>query len=225
MVGLRAIDVNPSEGIKYKINEFQKNVRNSRALFTGTVLKGGPISPEEIINAYINANRALFQTNKEMSKDVKAAQILGLGEDQLSNIMEERGASNDYKYLSSEQFKPYEISDSVKKLFQKNAEALGVANPLDSSEDVIDRIIDILKEVPLSGDFPQIENPFKESILQKFVPTTNVNPTGQLPPVVLGADVVSVANSLNKNLVGGVTPQTTNLIQQSNALDSFIRGR
>jgi hypothetical protein len=225
MVGLRAIDVNPAEGIKYKINEFQKNVRNSRALFTGTVLKGGPVSPEEIINAYINANRALFQTNKEMSKDVKAAQILGLGEDQLSNIMEERGASNDYKYLSSEQFKPYEISDSVKKLFQKNAEALGVANPLDSSEDVIDRIIDILKEVPLSGDFPQIENPFKESILQKFVPTTNTNPTGQLPPVVLGADVVSVANSLNQNLVGGVNPQTTQLIQQSNVLDNFIRGR
>jgi hypothetical protein len=160
-----------------------------------------------------------------MSKDVKAAQILGLGEDQLSNIMEERGASNDYKYLSSEQFKPYEISDSVKKLFQKNAEALGVANPLDLSEDVIDRIIDVLKEAPLSGDFPQIENPFKESILQKFAPTTNTNPTGQLPPVVLGADVVSVANSLNKNLVGGVNPQTTNLIQQSNNLDSFIRGR
>jgi hypothetical protein len=42
---------------------------------------------------------------------------------------------------------------------------------------------------------------------------------------VLGADVVSVANSLNKNLVGGVNPQTTQLIQQSNNLDSFIRGR
>jgi hypothetical protein len=38
-------------------------------------------------------------------------------------------------------------------------------------------------------------------------------------------DVISVANSLNQNLVGGVNPQTTQLIQQSNALDSFIRGR
>jgi len=42
---------------------------------------------------------------------------------------------------------------------------------------------------------------------------------------VLGADVVGVANSLNQNLVGGVNPQTTQLIQQSNALDNFIRGR
>ena len=41
MVGLRNVDVEPARGIKYKINEYQKNVRNSRSLFTGKVLRGG----------------------------------------------------------------------------------------------------------------------------------------------------------------------------------------
>ena len=35
LVGLRAVEVDPERGIKYKINEYQKNVRNSRSLFTG----------------------------------------------------------------------------------------------------------------------------------------------------------------------------------------------
>ena len=55
MVGLRQIDVDPGEAIKYKINAFQKNVRNSRSLFTGTTLRGGPETPEDLIDAYINA--------------------------------------------------------------------------------------------------------------------------------------------------------------------------
>ena len=82
-------------------------------------------------------------------------------------------------------------------------------------------IKELLSNIPLSqGNFPDIENPFNNLPAQ---PT--LNPSGQLPPAVLGADVISVANSLNQNLVGGVNPQTTQLIQQSNALDSFIRGR
>ena len=47
------------------------------------MLKGGPIQPEEIFDFYINANKALFRYNREMYKDIKAAQTLGLSEDQL----------------------------------------------------------------------------------------------------------------------------------------------
>jgi len=97
---------------------------------------------------------------------------------------------------------------------------------IELANDVIDSLRDTLSQIPISQNtFPKLTNPFRKSILPTLGQTTNTNLTGQLPPVVLGADVVSVANSLYQNLVGGVNPQTTQLIQQSNALDSFIRGR
>ena len=34
------------------------------------MLKGGPVTPEEIFDAYINANRALFGVKKEMKLDL-----------------------------------------------------------------------------------------------------------------------------------------------------------
>jgi hypothetical protein len=99
MVGLRAVDVKPESGIKYKINQFQKDVRNSRSLFTGKLLKGGPVSAEELVDAYINANRALYETNRSLYKDVEAAKVLGLSGDSIEAIMDERV---NYPLLSQE---------------------------------------------------------------------------------------------------------------------------
>jgi hypothetical protein len=202
MVGLRAIDVDAARGIKYKINEFQKGIRDSRSLFTGTVLKGGSISPEEVIDAYINANRAIFQTNKEMYKNIKAAQILGVDEETLSTIMEEKGIGNAYKYLSEGAFKPYKISDAVEKIFQQNADQLGVVNPLEYAQEVMDRILDVLESSSIIDNFPEIENPFRTSMLPTMGLSNNVNP---LPPMITGANPNVLA--ANQQLV----PQLNNL--------------
>jgi hypothetical protein len=135
--------------------------------------------------------------------------------------MKNRGESVVYNDISQRTFKPLDISRDVRDLFQLRAEELGLPNTFEQAQDVINAIEEFLSNVPLSQDnFPDIKNPFNNLPAQ---PT--LNPSGQLPPAVLGADVVSVANSLNQNLVGGVNPQTTQLIQQSNTLDSFIRGR
>jgi hypothetical protein len=221
IAGLRAVKVDPARSINFKIADYQDGIRNSRKLFTSETLKGGPVSPKEIVDAYINANRATFQTKRELYKDIEAAKILGMGEDSIAQKMKDRGESVSFNDISQGRFKPLNISRDVKNLFQLRADELGLPNTFEQARDVIDTIREILSNVPLTqGDFPDIENPFNNLPAQ---PT--LNPSGQLPPAVLGADVVSVANSLNQNLVGGVNPQTTQLIQQSNTLDSFIRGR
>jgi hypothetical protein len=213
--------VDPEKSINFKINDYKERIRNSRTLFTSETLKGGPISPKEIVDAYINANRATFQTKRELYKDIEAAKILGMNEDSISEKMKNRGESVSYNNISQGIFKPLDISRDVRDLFQLRADELGLPNSFEQAQDIIDVIRETLSNVPLTqGDFPDIENPFNNLPAQ---PT--LNPSGQLPPAVLGADVVSVANSLNQNLVGGVNPQTTQLIQQSNTLDSFIRGR
>jgi hypothetical protein len=221
IAGLRAVKVDPQTSINFKINDYKEGIRNSRKLFTSETLKGGPISPKEIVDAYINANRATFDTKRELYKDIQAAKTLGMNDDSIAEKMKNRGESVAYGTISQGIFKPLDISRDVKDLFQLRAEELGLPNTFEQSQDVIDAIREFLSNVPLSqNDFPDIENPFNNLPAQ---PT--LNPSGQLPPAVLGADVISVANSLNQNLVGGVNPQTTQLIQQSNALDSFIRGR
>ena len=221
IAGLRAVKVDPAKSINFKIADYQDGIRNSRRLFTSETLKGGPISPKEIVDAYINANRATFNTKRELYKDIQAAKILGMSEDSISKRMSDRGESVAFRDVSQGVFKPFNISREVKSLFQLRADELGLPNSFQQSQEVINAIRELLSNIPLSqGNFPDIENPFNNLPAQ---PT--LNPSGQLPPAVLGADVISVANSLNQNLVGGVNPQTTQLIQQSNALDSFIRGR
>ena len=77
IAGLRAIDINPANGIIYKISELQKRERLAKDLFKRPTLKGGVVTPEEITDAYINANNALFKARSNFMKDYDAAQILG----------------------------------------------------------------------------------------------------------------------------------------------------
>ena len=179
IAGLRRVDVDPEKSFKYKINQFQKGIRDSRGLFTAATLKGGPISPEEIVDAYINANRATFEVNRELYKDINAAKILGMGEDNLEETMKNRGAGNAFGFLNDGEFKPFTPSRNVEELFQDLADNLGIANPYDIAEETIDKIKDILELVPLEGEFPNIPNPLTKSVLPAL---PQLNTTG-LPPL------------------------------------------
>jgi hypothetical protein len=76
LFGFRAVRVNPERGLKFKVADYQKGARDSRSLFTRVALKGGPIEPREVVDAYINANRALFDVKKELKQDMDAARII-----------------------------------------------------------------------------------------------------------------------------------------------------
>ena len=65
IIGARAVEIDPANSIKYKVADYSRGTRNSKALFTRTMLKGGPVTPEEIFDAYINANRALYDRDWE----------------------------------------------------------------------------------------------------------------------------------------------------------------
>ena len=201
LVGLRAVDVDPERGIKYKINEYQKNVRNSRSLFTSKILKGGPVSAEEVVDAYINANRALYESNKIMYKDMQAATTLGMSDSAVETIMEGRGAGTAYDHLSEGTFKPYTVSDAVAQVFQHNADVLGAANPLDQAGDVLDRIAEVLESLPMGEDiFPELDNPFKVSLTGMAANIYNAVIPPQVNNNFLGAANVSVPTTTFSNL-------------------------
>ena len=120
IAGLRRVEVDPKKSFNYKITNFKKGSRDSRNLFTSAVLKGGVVTPEQIVDAYINANRALYETNRELFLDMEAAKTLGMNEDELSTnmrIIEERTRA--FNFLNEGSLDHYTISNNVIPLFEK----------------------------------------------------------------------------------------------------------
>ena len=68
LFGFREVKVNPERGLDFKIADYQRGVRESRQLFTRESLRGGPVEPRDIVNAYINANRSLSKLEKNLEK-------------------------------------------------------------------------------------------------------------------------------------------------------------
>ncbi len=191
ILGMRAVKVDPAKGINYKITDYKKGIRNSRNIFTSRVAKGGPITPEEIVDAYILANEALYRVNRNMYEDIKAARILGTDEDTIQQRMSKRGERRAFNSLVEGEFRPLSISTDLKQLFEATFSELGLPNSFDQAEDAIQTIRDILRGTPVSFDgFPNLPNPFRRSI----IPNLGSTPVGQLPPVVSGA-TSSVVNA------------------------------
>jgi hypothetical protein len=174
IAGLRRVEVDPTKSFNYKITDYKKGIRNSRNLFTSATLKGGVVTPEQIVDAYINANRALYETNREMYLDMEAAKTLGMNEDALAERMVNRGESTSFGFLTEGLFRPLTISGDVQGLFETKARELGVRNPFEQAYDVIGRIQEVLSEVPLVGDlFPDIKNPLSSELLPDLVGQAN----------------------------------------------------
>ena len=162
-VGMRVVDVNPARGLDFKIASYQRGVRNARSLFTReTRLGAGPITPKEIIDAYVNSNRALFEVRRNMMKDYDAGQILGLNEDQIT-LASRRLSKRDYRTIREGVFRPLPISREVMTAFEENSRKMGVANPLAIAMPIIDVMRNMLSLAPLSLEmFPPLYNPYDE---------------------------------------------------------------
>ena len=124
IAGLRRVEVNPEKSFNYKITDYKKGVRDSRNLFTSATLKGGIVTPKEIVDAYINANRALYGVNRELYQDIEAAKTLGMSEDSLAENMINRGERRAFNFLNEGEFRPLKISKDVQDLFEIKAAKL-----------------------------------------------------------------------------------------------------
>ena len=180
MIGARAIEVEPEKSIAYKIADYSKGTRQSKALFTTEVLKGGPITPQEIYDAYKNANRALFNVQKTMAKDIEAAKILGMNDDQMQEEVVDRVGGTNYDALEENVFRPLKITPRTFMGMEDIATQLGIANPLDAVIDTIEELQDSLEEYSLYNEtLPEMTNPFDTPVLSNIGAAI----TNQLPPL------------------------------------------
>ena len=102
----------------------------------------------------------------------------------------------------------------MQNIFEFNAERLGIPNPFEAANDVIDTINEILSETPITRDiFPDLPNPFRGSI----IPNLGSTPVNQLPPVVTGAN----PSVINLNQRFGSLP-TDQKLDRITKVDEFL---
>ena len=203
IMGMRAVDVDPAKGMIYKVSELQKRERLAKDLFKRPSLKGGVVTPEEITDAYINANRALFNAKSDFMKDYDASQTLGISEENLDNVMS-RVSKKERNSIDDGVFKPYEPSRDIIDKFEENALKLGVANPWEQAEGVIDGIKSLIEVAPLSLEaLPNIENPFRTD--EAVVNLDAIASLNNSAAMVTGADLMSGQGLNNVNLNGSPT--------------------
>jgi hypothetical protein len=154
--GYRAVKVDPVRSMGFKIADYQRGVRESRQLFTGgeeSVLRGGPKTARDVIERFIAANKAKFNTDKEMLKNIRAAEILDTDMDAIRTEFSERGLSNVYNRLDNDIFKPYFPSQNIQREFRQIAENIDMDNPFEEARDVLLDIQDDLRDLSFDDMF------------------------------------------------------------------------
>jgi hypothetical protein len=178
LFGFREVKVNPERGLDFKIADYQRGVRQSRQLFTRESLRGGPVEPRDIVNAYINANRALFDVRKNFKSDIDAARILNISDDAFRSSTA-RLSNVDVATIDNNIFRPINISADIRLAFRENADTLGLADPLDTASSVIQDIQSQMRDVSLTdSEFPFFENPLLPIIQDTPATPTSLNLPG-----------------------------------------------
>jgi len=154
------------------------------------------VTPEQIVDAYINANRALFGVKREYKLDIDAARILDINEEKLYESLQRGASRKEIGALEEGIFRPYEISREIYGTIAENAQRLGVADPMEAATPVIGAIYDMLSIAPLSlGQFPEFENPFSTPTEEQPV-TSNISGLAQVNPQLLQPPVTSINTTI-----------------------------
>ena len=80
----------PERSLIYKTTAFNSDLKKAENLFTSPLLKGGRVSPEDIISLYQYSESRRFHTLKKMAKDVEAMRNLGMSDYKIRKEIEKR---------------------------------------------------------------------------------------------------------------------------------------
>ena len=207
--GYRAVKVDPVRSMGFKIADYQRGTREARALFTGgaeSVLKGGPKTARDVVERFIAANKAKFNVDKEMLRNIKAADILGTDMDAIRNEFRERQLLNAYNRLDNDIFIPYFPSENIQREFRQIEERIDVANPFEEARDILLDIQDDLRDLSFDDEFDININDYL---------TPDPGLLGQMLPQTPAVDSATVQTGTQTTLTQtGLTPSEQALLSE-----------
>jgi len=162
IVGLRAVKLNVPRALKYKQAAYAAGSRASKRKFIKQAGKSGPIDPNDLVSAYWDANRALFNVQKTMRNDLAAANTLNTPKNEIFESVK-RINRKELGYMLSDNFNPYKPSRGMIATMAINARKLDLENPFKKAAPAI---YDLLKEffklkLGPGSKFPDFVNPLR----------------------------------------------------------------
>ena len=152
--GFRLIPIKPENALEFAINDYNASIRNSRKEFTGG--KEGVIrpnkSPEEVIERFFVANRAMFNATKTMKNKINSAKTLGMSEDDIGKTFIDRNRKKDLQYIESNKFKPFFPSKDIRKALIEVEQKTG-QDFYSKSEPILNRMFQDFQEQNLNKEW------------------------------------------------------------------------
>ena len=218
LTGFRSVQSDPENGLKYKVTQFGSRLDKDRNLFSAPLLKGGRVTPEEIINSYEYSEARRFQTMKDMYSDIKAARKLGVPDSIIQQKLKarkglEKGVVENImkgRYIPDEPNKFFieKMQEITNNLNQK--EGVPLSNPYFEALPIINSIRNNNRGLNLSTD--QIKVP-KVDLSTGELGVENILPAGvNTTPTPIINDQISSLQNQQTNPVTGLTETQTALL-------------
>jgi hypothetical protein len=188
LFGFRSIQSDPERGLDFMTTRFSSSLKKDENLFTSPLLKGGRVSPEEVLNRYQYSESRRFQTMKEMYKNIDAARKLGVNDSTIRKELEARkGLPRDIiNSLMRGNYLPDEPSEFFIEQMRKinnnlnEKERIDLPNPYFEALPKIKEIINKNKNLNLLIDEIKIPEEVQQTLTSptSSLPTPNVPSTG-----------------------------------------------
>ena len=91
LFGFRTIQIRPEKGLTFMTTRFNARLKNANNLFTGSLLRGGRVSPETLIDTYGYSETRKLAEMKEMYQNIEAARKLGVPEHKIRAKVKRKG--------------------------------------------------------------------------------------------------------------------------------------
>tara|TARA_R110000796_G_scaffold250827_1_gene380916 strand:- start:193 stop:4239 length:4047 start_codon:yes stop_codon:yes gene_type:complete len=219
--GYRPVPVDPARSLNFMMGDYQRSIRNSRREFNSKLLSGEPITEQDIVDRFIIANKAKWENMKEMSENLTAGTILGVGPEDLTTLLG-RISKKDALSLLQGRFTPFSVSEGIQGVFQNNADKLGVENPYIQAESAIQGLTNAMDTISLSEpEFPDLTDMFNfsgpvEDTSSTPIGTPNINPQQYARPSLrLQTQGSPINNGLTRNQQALLSPSEQAIVRRT----------
>ena len=210
LFGFRSIQSDPERSIKYMTTRFGSRLKKSDNLFIGPLLRGGRVTPNDIVSSYKYSESRRFAALKEMYQNIEAARTLGMSDSKIRRTIKARKGIK--KKVVNELLRGVYTPSVPSDFFQKRVreinrdlnekEGVDTPNPYTIAGPFIRKIINENRNTNLLEDnpvFPNFEIPQPQATQQESRITTPPVNTVPISPQITSATNQNVGLSLPAN--------------------------